>query len=267
MKQEKENDRENGGLIASPLYEEAYRSEARKSNVRFFVSLFLVVLIFMLFRGVFVASFARIDVDGSSMLPTLENGDRLFMQFADTGDGGFLRYAKTPGRGDVVIVDVREYHDTDKYKDILAAPFVSRGASGGTQTVNFLVKRLVGLPGDTIKEENGRIYYLTAEQKENGITEYTELEAQPQNVSYALEGCVYELGEGEVLILGDNTYNSTDGRWLQRDKNGNLRSHLKRAYRPEDICGVVPGWAVNCRTFSTKYYAFTDKISALFKKS
>ena len=93
MKQEKANDRENGGLIASPLYEEAYRSEARKSNVRFFVSLFLVVLIFMLFRGVFVASFARIDVDGSSMLPTLENGDRLFMQFADTGDGGFLRYA------------------------------------------------------------------------------------------------------------------------------------------------------------------------------
>ena len=96
---------------------------------------------------------------------------------------------------------------------------------------------------------------------------YTELEAQPQNVSYALEDCVYELGEGEVLILGDNTYNSTDGRWLQRDKNGNLRSHLKRAYRPEDICGVVPGWAVNCRRFSTKCYSFTNKISALFKKS
>ncbi len=250
----------------SPLYEERYRGEARKSNVRFFAALLLIVLIFLCIRGAFVSSFARIDVDGSSMYPTLENGDRLFMQFADTGGdgGGFLRYAKTPERGDVVIVDVRTYHDTEAFKDIIAAPFVSRSSAGKTETVNFLIKRLAGVPGDTVKEENGRIYYLSAEDKARGVTEFTPLKEQPENVSFELEGCVYELGEDEVLILGDNTRNSTDGRYLQTDKNGNPRSHLKCAYKLDDICGVVPRWAVKCRTFSTKYYAFADKLNALF---
>ena len=250
----------------SPLYEEKHRIDSKKSNVRFFAVLIFIVLIFAYARGVFVSSFARIDVDGSSMLPTLKNGDSLFMQYSNTGanEGGFLSFLNTPDRGDVVIVDVREYHDTEKYKDVLAVPFVSRNAYGKTEAVNFLIKRLVGLPGDTIKEEDGRIYYLTAEDKARGVTEYTPLEAQPENVSFQLEGCVYELGENEILILGDNTKNSTDGRYLQKDKNGNLRSHLKCAYKIGDVCGVVPRWAVSCRSFSTKYYAFTDKLSALF---
>ena len=264
MRERNENEAGNG-MEDSPLYEEIHRGEARRSNVRFFATLLFVAVLFLCFRCAFVSSFARIDVDGISMYPTLEDGDSLFMQYSDTsGAGGFFCYTKTPGRGDVVIVDVRKYHRENfatqaEFEKVVASEF--KDASGND--VNFLIKRLVGLPGDTIKETDGRIYYLSAEDKAQGDTEFTPLEAQPDNVKYDLQGETYELGESEILILGDNTNNSTDGRYLQTYKS-NPRSHLKRAYRLDDICGVVPRRAVKWRSFSTNYYNFADRLSEIF---
>lgn len=265
MRKRNENEAAGNGMKDSPLYEEIHRGEAKKSNARFFAALLFVAFLFLCFRSAFVSSFARIDVDGVSMYPTLENNDSLFMQYSDTsGAGGFFCYTKTPERGDVVIVDVRTYHRDNfatqaEFESVVAFEF--KDASG--RDVNFLIKRLVGLPGDTVKEVDGRIYYLSAEDKARGETEFTPLKEQPENVKFDLQGETYELGEGEILILGDNTNNSTDGRYLQTYK-GNLRSHLRRAYRLNDICGVVPRWAVKCRTFSTNYYDFADRLSEFF---
>ena len=264
MRKQNNNEGTGNEMETSPLYEEIHRGETKRSNARFFATLLFVILIFLCLRGAFVSSFARIDVDGTSMYPTLKNDDSLFMQYSDTsGASGFFCYTKTPARGDVVIVDVRKYHrdrfDTqEKFESIVAIPFETGGAE-----VNFLIKRLVGMPGDTVKEENGRIYYLSAEDKAQGDTVFTPLEAQPENVKYDLQGGTYELGEGEILILGDNTNNSTDGRFMQTYK-GSPRSHLKHAYKIGDICGVVPRWAVKWRSFSTGYYDFADRLSAFF---
>ena len=70
------------------------------------------------------AFFVRIvGVDGSSMMPTFDNGDRLLLSVADTG------YS----RGDVVVVD--------RYTD------------------EPLIKRVIAVGGDTISiDANGRVY-------------------------------------------------------------------------------------------------------------
>lgn len=230
MKDEEENGvngYKGADMNDSPLYEEIYRVKERRSNVRFYSLLLAILFVFALFRGVFTATFARIDVDGSSMAPTLYSGDSLLMQYADSygNDGVPLRIRRKPQRGDVIIVDVRKYDFAG---------------------VDFLIKRLIGVEGDTVKETDGLIYI-----KAKGETEFSLLETQPDNVVYDLGGQIYEVGEGEIFFLGDNTRYSMDSRY----KTG--KSHFTdRLYRAEDICGVVPKWSIECRGVAKIFYSF-----------
>ena len=230
MKDVKQNGVSNykdADMNGSPLYEEIYRVKERRSNVRFYSLLLAILLVFALFRGIFTATFARIDVEGSSMVPTLYNGDSLLMQYADSygNDGVPLRIRRKPQRGDVIIVDVQKYNFAG---------------------VNFLIKRLIGVEGDTVKETDGRIYI-----KAKGETEFSLLDTQPENVTYDLGGQIYEVGEGEIFFLGDNTRYSMDSRY----KTG--KSHFTdRLYKAEDICGVVPEWSIECRGVAKVFYSF-----------
>lgn len=220
------NNRKGKSMDDSPLYEEIYRVKERRSNVRFYSLLLVILFVFALFRGVFTATFARIDVDGSSMLPTLSNGDTLLMQYSDSSDndGVPLRIRRTPQRGDVIIVDVRKYDFTG---------------------VDFLIKRLIGVEGDTIKETDGLLYI-----KKKGETEFSLFEAPSADVKYYLDGQIYEVGEGEIFFLGDNSKFSMDSRY----KSG--KSHFTdRLYKAEDICGIVPQWAIDFRGVAKTVYS------------
>lgn len=94
-----------------------------------------------------------------------------------------LAYCLTePDYGDVVIVDV---NDDESMKN-----------------VNFMIKRVVGLPGDTIEFKDNKLY-------RNGILIHEDYIAEPmENV----EDMVVELGKNEVFVLGDNRNNSLDSR-------------------------------------------------------
>ena len=227
------NNYKGADLIDSPLYEEFYHVKERRSNMRFYAVLLAILFVFALFRGIFTTTFARIDVDGSSMLPTLHSGDSLLMQYSDAAEnhGVLLRFKRTPQRGDVIIVDVRKY-DFNK--------------------VEYLIKRLIGVGGDTVKEENGLIYI-----KKKGETEFFPLESQPKGVEYDLGGFTYEVGEDEIFFLGDNTHYSMDSRYKQPGK-----SHFAdRLYKAEDICGVVPQWAIDGRGLVKVLYAFSIRTA------
>lgn len=206
----------------SPLYEETYRVKERRDNVRFFALLFSAVFVVLACRWVFVSHFARIDVDGVSMYPTLRDEDVLLM-----------RYGAEAERGDVIIVDVRKYEFEND--------------------VQFLVKRLIGVEGDRIKEEDGKILISTAAARERGDEEYRTLFSQPQNVQYSLGGYEYEVGEGEIFFLGDNAKNSKDSRF----KQGASYCHLTCLYKAADIYGVVPQWAIEHKGLS----AFLARLS------
>ncbi|MHA6252035.1 signal peptidase I [Oceanobacillus sp. CAU 1775] len=94
---------------------------------------FAVVIAFILHTFVFATSV----VEGESMEPTLENGDKLIFN-------KFIYFIDEPKRGDIVIIE---------------------------QPTKNYVKRIIGLPGEVIEIKNNSIYIDGVEYKESFLRE------------------------------------------------------------------------------------------------
>lgn len=118
----------------------------------------------------------RTEVDGSSMEPMLSDGDNL-------------------------IVDKITYRFSDpKRFDIIVFPFQY-------QENTYFIKRIIGLPGETVQiDEQGNIYINGELLPES----YGREVIQPENVGIAINSIV--LGEDEYFVMGDNRNNSQDSR-------------------------------------------------------
>jgi signal peptidase I len=116
----------------------------------------------------------RTEVKGSSMNPTLTNGDNL-------------------------IVDKISYRFSDPQRfDIIVFPFQYAEDT-------YYIKRIIGLPGETVQiSKDGKIYI-------NGkvLEESYGLEVI-QDPGRAIDPI--KLGDDEYFVMGDNRNNSTDSR-------------------------------------------------------
>ncbi len=160
-----------------------------------------------------------ITVEGTSMNPTLADGERLFVTAYD------VRFGSAPERGDVVICHYPGR--TSKWPSESIPIF--------TVKTDF-VKRVVGVPGDTVSRVDGITYIndkaLTArrdpsegliglryEKNEDGSLSYYRKSTGEQVVlsdqetyRYAFD-YTYTLGEDEYFVVGDNRYASHDSRF------------------------------------------------------
>lgn len=118
----------------------------------------------------------RTEVDGGSMEPTLYNGDNL-------------------------IVDKISYrfHDPERF-DIIVFPFKYKEKT-------YYIKRIIGLPGETVQIDLQGNIYINGELLAEG---YGREVIKPENIGLAMEPVV--LGEDEYFVLGDNRNNSSDSR-------------------------------------------------------
>ena len=173
-----------GGQVAEPKRTStagraAKRRRARKRAVRREVWQWLltIALTAVLALGIRTFVFELVRVEGPSMEPTLQSGDMLLVTKFD--------YIFTsPQRGDVVVC---RYPNRD-----------------GT-----FIKRIVGLPGDTVMIKSGRTY-VNDELLEESFVSY------PADTDY---GPVL-VGDGQYLVMGDNRAVSHDSR---ADDVGTLR--------------------------------------------
>lgn len=131
-----------------------------------------------LFLRLFVVSLARIK--GRSMLPTLHDRD-----FALVWRLGYL--LRMPRRGDVVIC----HYPGRKMKRI---PFLPQS----------FVKRVIGLPGDTVEWLDGELLLNGAPLREPYL--------DPARCRFKRTRPPRTLGPDEYYVLGDNRDSSNDSR-------------------------------------------------------
>ena len=126
----------------------------------------------------------RTEVEGASMENTLHNGDNL-------------------------IVDKLSYrfHDPERF-DIIVFPFQY-------QSNTYYIKRIIGLPGETVQIMDDGSIYINGEKLEEN---YGMEVIKPETIGRAAEPI--ELGDDEYFVMGDNRNNSSDSR---TDMVGNIK--------------------------------------------
>ena len=125
----------------------------------------------------------RTEVEGASIENTLHNGDNL-------------------------IVDKLSYrfHDPERF-DIIVFPFQF-------QDNTYYIKRIIGLPGETVQIMDDGSIYINGEKLEEN---YGMEVIKPETIGRAAEPI--ELGDDEYFVMGDNRNNSSDSR---TDMVGNI---------------------------------------------
>ena len=129
----------------------------------------------------------RDNVYGPSMQPTLDDGDVAYVQKIST-------YLKNYERGDIVILDGSDME--------------------GYSHEEYLIKRIVGLPGETVKFTNGKVYI-----KKVGESEFTELDEPylPADTITTLSGTGIAKGYEEITLSPDEYFCLGDHRQVSND--------------------------------------------------
>ncbi len=143
----------------------------------------------------------RTVVDGNSMRDTLYNKDNLIVEKVSY-------YFNNPKRYDIITLD----------------PYVDE--------TEYYVKRIIGLPGETIQIKKGLVYI-------NGEL----LQGEHYGKDIILNPGIAEdeiiLGEDEYFVLGDNRNGSTDSREIGPIKKEQIKGHAVFRIWPFERFGTI----------------------------
>ncbi|HIX64554.1 MAG TPA: signal peptidase I [Candidatus Mediterraneibacter colneyensis] len=157
----------------SPLRFARENAGRRKVGSKGIVLWAVEILIVCMTAVLLVAAFGqRVSTAGDSMAPVLKNGDVLLVNH-------FIYNIKDPDRGDIIVF--------------------RQDKSG-----HYQVKRVVGLPGETVQIVDGKVLIDGEEPAEDiyvSDIEYAGEAAEP-----------VELGADEFFVMGDNHSSSDDSR-------------------------------------------------------
>ena len=134
----------------------------------------VIVSVLVAFFAIWILFFQVIEVDGTSMMPTLDDGDRLVVS----------TFGYTPERGDIVVIGKSSEDDVCLVKRVIAT-------ENQVVTMDYTEGKVI-VDGVVLDEP-----YLAEAMKER----------QKDEISYP-----YTVPEGCVFVMGDNRKVSKDSR-------------------------------------------------------
>jgi len=165
-----------------------------KNWIFFFIASILAAFFLGAILNIFILQ--SITVDGYSMAPTLKNGENLLINK--------LPYTinRKPNYGDIIAFDSRltkphtiitDVIDFIKYNQIVAK-FINNGPV-------YRIKRVIGMPGDTLEFKNENVLRNGIIINEPYISIYK---------NYSNEKVI--VPQNHIFVMGDNRNNSVDSR-------------------------------------------------------
>ncbi len=164
-----------------------------------------VVMALAVFVVVYLFVFQPNQVKGSSMVPTLEDGEYVLT------DKLTYRWVRGPERGDIVVFEAPE---NEKYD---------------------FIKRIIGLPGDVITLKDGRVYVNNELLPE----EYLPPTTQTASGAFLKNNQPYIIPEGGYIVMGDNRRFSSDSREWGPVPTDHLIGRAWFRYWPPGRIGVI----------------------------
>ena len=182
-----------------------------------FIKVFVVSAIVILLFVNFVAHPVR--VDGRSMYPTLKDGE-----FGFTNVGGVLLNGVK--RGDIVVVTMEEKGQKTQW-----------------------VKRVIGMPGDTIRCVNDIVFingkvldetqYIDPDYRQSCVDQFGYFNKVPNADNTDVQDFEeVKLGDDEYYVMGDNRPYSKDSRYVGPVKKSQLFAKKMLVLLPISDIGV-----------------------------
>jgi signal peptidase I len=185
--------------VAAPSDETAWsgspkkeREGERSSFVRELPVLILIAFgLAIVLKTFFVQAFY---IPSGSMEPTLQPGDRVLVR----------KVLYEPDRGDVIVFeDPKGGSGTDRGVVGGFLHWLSEGVGFARPEHEDFIKRVIGLPGETVELRNGRLYVDGARLEEPYLV------GREDTRDYG----PVEVPREELFVLGDNRLNSNDSRF------------------------------------------------------
>lgn len=183
-----------------------------KEAVDFLKDIVIILAIVLVIRTFFVMPF---QINGQSMYESYYDKQFIIVDRLSYRDFPIFGKIREIERGDVVIF-----------------------APGVSEERKYFIKRVIGLPGDTLKIEDGKVYL---KNPDSGLYEEIDedfyLSDENNKNTYVRgksESYVYDVPEGNYFVMGDNRNHSTDSRTCFQSC-----SVRENYITPEDIVGKV----------------------------
>ncbi len=159
-------------------------------------------------------------VSGASMDTTFQNGNYLIV------DELSYRF-ESPMRGDVIIFKV--------------PPAGLELQHVGSDKTVYYIKRIIGLPGETVEVNGDEIKISVASSTGKVLTEpYIYIDKNAPSYFSNLKVKVV-LKENEYFVMGDNRHNSSDSRFWGPLPKENIKGRAFLRLFPFTEIGVLPG--------------------------
>lgn len=156
---------------------------------------FTLILAILFAIGINKYIFARADIEGTSMLNTLNDKDITFIEKISS----MTHIIK---RDEIIIFNSRNENN------------------------DLFIKRVIGIAGDKIQIKNGKVYINGHILSEPYLANNTITDSGP-----FIGDKIYTVPKGYVFVLGDNRSNSTDSRFFGPVNIDDIKGHaILRVY-------------------------------------